>query len=90
VRPEEGPLIGTLDYYGELMLRRFEASGKIDWVEMTAAAYRELAEGRTSCSGEDGYAALETFVAAHVSGERGLPMRLPLGTALDVREFPIA
>jgi predicted dehydrogenase len=56
------------------------ASRPLDMVQMLETGLRELlGEGQISCTGEDGEAALEMLIGAHVSSRNGsVPVRLPL------------
>jgi len=60
-----------------------------DWTAVLRAGIVELlGDGEVTSSGEDGYAALEAIVAAHISHENGgVPVALPLTGEALLREF---
>jgi len=63
--------------------------GGEDWTSVLRAGIVELlGDGKVTSSGEDGYAALEAIVAAHISHENGgVPVALPLTGDALLREF---
>lgn len=72
VRPEKDPDPVT-GYYGKLEILPFNYNQEIDVEAATAAALRELVQGKVSCSGEDSYKTLEVLIAAHEEGHVQIP-----------------
>lgn len=72
-RLEKRTLSGTLDYYGQLIRnsKLKPAEKLIDWGTPITKGVPLLLEGKSFCTGEDGYRALEAIVAAHFSHEQG-------------------
>ena len=81
VREEQGPLIGTKEYYAELKQvdvwpADLPERNNAYWA---AVAIRELLSGKTRSSGHDARQAYEAVAGAFLSPYRGnMPLRLPL------------